>query len=107
VTASEPDRPHGFIPVSFEDGSWKTADGAVVPWYEVQTDLLPESQVQGALERVLSVYGVSDVVVDAFDQFRKELRSPPPEEGPSSTPSGGGQGGGPSSSPSGGGEDGG
>jgi hypothetical protein len=23
----------------------------------------------------MSVYGVSDVVVDAFDQFRKELRT--------------------------------
>ena len=51
-----------------------TAEGAEVPWYEVQTDLVPEADVNGALERVLSVYGVSDVVVDAFDQFRKELK---------------------------------
>jgi hypothetical protein len=68
------------VPVSFEDGSWKTAEGGVVPWYEVQTDLLPEAEVQGALERVLSVYGVSDVVVDAFDQFRKELKRATPRE---------------------------
>jgi len=27
------------------------------------------------------VYGVSDVVVDAFDQFRKELRRPVQAEG--------------------------
>ena len=81
MTASEPDSPHGFVPVSFDNGTWKTADGDVVPWYEVQTDLLPEAQVQGALERVLSVYGVSDVVVDAFDQFRKELKRGSPEEG--------------------------
>jgi len=53
----------------------------VVPWYEVQTDLVPESEVQGALDRVLSVYGVSDVVVDAFDQFRKELKRPVQAEG--------------------------
>jgi len=77
---SQPDNPHGFVPVSYEDGTWKTADGGVVPWYEVQTDLLPEAEVQGALERVLSVYGVSGVVVDAFDQFRKELKRPSPEE---------------------------
>jgi len=64
----------GFVPVSFKDGRWMTAGGEEVPWYEVQTDLVPEADVQGALERVLSVYGVSDVVVDAFDQFRKELK---------------------------------
>jgi hypothetical protein len=75
------DQQHGFVPVTFEDGSWKTAEGEVVPWYEVQTDLLPEAEVHGALERVLSVYGVSDVVVDAFDQFRKELKRPPVERG--------------------------
>ena len=79
--APQPDHPHGFVPVSFENGSWKTAAGDVVPWYEVQTDLMPESDVQGALDRVLSVYGVSDVVVDAFDQFRKELRRPVQAEG--------------------------
>jgi hypothetical protein len=77
----KPEGVHGFVPVVFEDGSWKTAEGGVVPWYEVQTDLLPEAEVQGALERVLSVYGVSDVVVDAFDQFRKELKRPSPQEG--------------------------
>ncbi len=66
----------GFVPVSFKDGRWMTAGGEEVPWYEVQTDLVPEADVQGALERVLSVYGVSDVVVDAFDQFRKELKQP-------------------------------
>lgn len=76
-----PESQHGFVPVTFEDGTWKTAEGDVVPWYEVQTDLLPESEVQEALERVLSVYGVSDVVVDAFDQFRKELKRPAPAEG--------------------------
>ena len=76
MTGDEPDNPHGFVPVSFQDGRWTTAAGEEVPWYEVQTDLVPEADVQGALERVLSVYGVSDVVVDAFDQFRKELRQP-------------------------------
>ncbi len=94
MTASEPGDRHGFIPVSYENGSWKTTDGQEVPWYEVQTDLLPEAQVQAAMERVLSVYGVSDVVVDAFDQFRKELKHPPPDEDPISSPAGGGQGGG-------------
>ena len=74
MTGDEPDNPHGFVPVSFQDGRWTTAEGKEVPWYEVQTDLVPEADVQGALERVLSVYGVSDVVVDAFDQFRKELK---------------------------------
>jgi len=53
-----------------------------VPWYEVQTDLLEPGQVEGALNRVLSVYGVSDVVVDAFDQFRKELQ----QSGPAADP---------------------
>jgi len=92
--ASEPDERHGFIPVSCENGTWMTSDGNEVPWYEVQTDLLPESEVQGALERVLSVYGVSDVVVDAFDQFRKELKRPSQDDGLGPSPSGGGQGGG-------------
>ncbi len=75
---SEPtaDDRHGFVPVSLADGAWKTAEGDVVPWYEVQTDLLAEADVQGAVERVLSVYGVSDVVVDAFNEFRKELKRP-------------------------------
>ena len=92
MTASDSENTHGFVPVSFKDGQWTTADGEVVPWYEVQTDLVPEADVQGALERVLSVYGVSDVVVDAFDQFRKELKHPTEDSGPS--PSGGRQGGG-------------
>jgi hypothetical protein len=89
--------------VSFSDGRWTTADGAEVPWYEVQTDLVAEADVDGALERVLSVYGVSDVVVDAFDQFRKELKHPSDdsdafpsggEQGSRPSPFGGGQGGG-------------
>lgn len=75
-----PDRLRGFVPVSFENGTWKTTAGQEVPWYEVQTDLLEEAEVQGAIDRVLSVYGVSDVVVDAFDQFRKELKSAAPAE---------------------------
>ena len=73
MTGPEPENTQGFVPVSCKDGQWTTAEGVVVPWYEVQTDLLAEADVHGALERVLSVYGVSDVVVDAFDQFRKEL----------------------------------
>ena len=76
-----PDEQHGFVAVTFQDGSWKTAEGGVVPWYEVVTDLVAEADVEGAVERVLSVYGVSDVVVDAFDQFRKELKRAPVEEG--------------------------
>jgi hypothetical protein len=78
VTEPNPESPHGFVPVSFDNGSWKTAEGEDVPWYEVQTDLLTEADVEGALDRVLSVYGVSDVVVDAFDQFRKELKRATP-----------------------------
>ena len=77
----EPDQRNGFVPVSYQEGSWRTAEGKEVPWYEVQTDLLAESEVEGALQRVLSVYGVSDVVVDAFDQFRKELNRPSPADG--------------------------
>src|ERR1700737_2649571 len=101
--ASQPDERHGFIPVNYEDGTWKTTDGNEVPWYEVQTDLLPEADVEGAMERVLRVYGVSEGVADAFDQFRKAPKQRPPEEGPS--PSRGGQG--PIPSPSGGGQGGG
>lgn len=88
------DETRGFVPVSFKDGHWATAEGEEVPWYEVQTDLVPQADVNGALERVLSVYGVSDVVVDAFDQFRKELKNPTADDD-SIPPSGGGQGGGP------------
>ena len=91
MTPAEPERAHGFVPVAYLDGSWKTTAGYVVPWYEVVTDLIPEAEVQGALERVLSVYGVSDVVVDAFDQFRKELKHPSTDE-PSSAGEGPGGG---------------
>jgi hypothetical protein len=67
---------HGFVPVTLDQGSWKTPAGEVVSWYEVQTDVMLKTQVKDAMERVLSVYGVSDVVVDAFDQLRKELKRP-------------------------------
>jgi hypothetical protein len=71
--AAADEGPNGFVPVTFDNGAWKTAAGTEVPWYDVETDLLPQAEVEAALVRVLSVYGVSDVVVDAFDQFRKEL----------------------------------
>lgn len=80
MTEPPTDETRGFVPVTLQDGSWRTIDGDVVPWYEVQTGLLAEAELQGAMGRVLSVYGVSDVVVDAFDQLRKELRHPSPEE---------------------------
>lgn len=75
------EKAEGFVPVRLNNGSWKTAGGEVVPWYEVQTDLVPEAEVRGAMERVLDVYGVSDVVVDAFQQLRKELERPEPQSG--------------------------
>jgi hypothetical protein len=78
MSTPEPEEKQGFLPVNFQDGTWKTAEGGEVPWYEVQTDLLSEAEVEDAVQRVLSVYGVSDVVVDAFDQFRKELRRSTP-----------------------------
>ena len=87
---SEPEHPHGFVPVNYEDGSWKTAGGDEVPWYEVQTDLVPEAEVQGAVDRVLSDYGVSDVVVDAFDQFRTELKHTSAGESTDPSTAGGG-----------------
>jgi hypothetical protein len=74
VAQTASDGTTGYVPVTFKDGNWKTAEGDAVPWYEVQTDLLAPDEVEGALNRVLSVYGVSDVVVDAFDQLRKELQ---------------------------------
>lgn len=73
----------GYVAVTLVDGVWRTAGGIDVPWFEVQTDLIPVSEVDGAVERVMSVYGVSDVVVDAFDQFRKELRAALPAADPS------------------------
>jgi hypothetical protein len=69
--------PVAFVPVTLRDGSWKTPAGESVPWYQVRTDLLAAEEVEAAMERVLSVYGVSDVVVDAFSQLRKELPRPP------------------------------
>jgi hypothetical protein len=63
----------GFARLTEENGTWKTPSGEVVPWYEVRTDLRADADVEEAMERVLSVYGVSDVVVDAFRQFRREL----------------------------------
>lgn len=75
MTARQPAR--GYVAVRLEDGRWKTETGSEVEWYQVHTDLLAPADVESALERVLSVYGVSDVVVDAFNQFRKELRPLP------------------------------
>jgi len=65
----------GYVAVELTDGVWRTSGGIEAPWFEVETDLVPVSEVEGAIDRVMSVYGVSDVVVDAFDQFRKELRT--------------------------------
>ena len=76
------DPPPAFVPVTLRDGAWRTPAGDAVPWYEVRTDLLPIGEVEAALERVLSVYGVSDVVVDAFQQFRDELPRPPSPPAP-------------------------
>jgi hypothetical protein len=70
----------GFLPVTFSDGTWKLPDGAEVPWYEVQTELLSPEEVEAAVHRVLGVYGVSDVVVDAFRELRKELQAPRTDE---------------------------
>jgi len=69
------DQQQGFVRATLVDGVWRTPGGIEVPWFEVETDLLPVDEVEGAIDRVMSVYGVSDVVVDAFDQFRKELRT--------------------------------
>jgi hypothetical protein len=73
---------HGFVPVTQTDGVWRTAGGLEVPWFEVETDLIAVNEVDGALDRVMSVYGVSDVVVDAVDQFRKELSAARPAVDP-------------------------
>lgn len=72
----------GYVPVVQTDGVWRTPGGIEVPWFEVETDLIPVGEVDGAVDRVMSVYGVSDVVVDAFDQFRKELRTAWPAASP-------------------------
>lgn len=77
------DAPTGYVPVRQVDGSWKTSGGEAVAWYEVRTDLLAASDIEAAIERVLTVYGVSDVVVDAFDQLRKELPGPSAAAAPS------------------------
>ncbi len=75
------DKP-GYVGVALTDGVWRTSGGIEVPWVEVETDLIPVGEVDGAIDRVLSVYGVSDVVVDAFDQFRKELQTARPAADP-------------------------
>ncbi len=72
----------GYVAVALTDGVWRTSGGIDVPWFEVETDLIPVDEVEGAIDRVMSVYGVSDVVVDAFDQFHKELRTVRPATDP-------------------------
>lgn len=66
-------RPRGFLPLTFTDGGWRTPGGQPVEWYDVQTDVFSAAEIEAAAQQVLSVYGASDVVVDAFDQFRKAL----------------------------------
>ena len=68
----------GFVPVTLIDGVWRTSSGVETPWFEVEADVLPIDEIESAIDRVMTVYGVSDVVVDAFDQFRKELRAARP-----------------------------
>ena len=72
----------GYVAAALTDGVWRTSGGIEVPWFEVETDLIPVDEVDGAIDRVMGVYGVSDVVVDAFDQFRKELRTGLPAADP-------------------------
>jgi hypothetical protein len=71
------DQQQGFVRATLVDGVWRTPGGIEVPWFEVETDLIASGDVEGAIDRVMSVYAVSDVVVDAFDQFRKELKAGP------------------------------
>lgn len=63
----------GYVRVTLDESAWKTPDGESIPWYEVRTDLIAIDELEAAVDRVLAVYGVSDVVVDAFRQFHKEL----------------------------------
>lgn len=68
----------GFVPVTLQDGVWRTPIGTEVQWFEVQSDVMPMDEIDAAIDRVMSVYGVSDVVADAVDQLRKELRAARP-----------------------------
>lgn len=77
------DEKQGFVRATLIDGVWRTSGGVEVPWFEVETDLIPAADVEAAIDRVMSVYGVSDVVVDAFDQFHKELKGAHPAAGTS------------------------
>jgi hypothetical protein len=65
--------PTGYLRLRYDGGEWRLPNGEAVPWPEVTTDLYDADRIRGAVARVLSVYGISDVVMEAFGEFDHEL----------------------------------
>lgn len=65
--------PSGYLRLRYDGREWHLPNGEAVPWPEVTTDLYDADRIRGAVARVLSVYGISDVVMEAFGQFDHEL----------------------------------
>jgi len=65
--------------VTYQDGEWRLAGGHPVRSSEVATDLYDAERIRGAMARVLSIFGISDVVTEAFAQFEEELFGRAPE----------------------------
>ncbi len=63
----------GYLRLRFEGDQWRLPNGDAVPRHQVSTDLYDADRIRGAVARVLSVYGISDVVMEAFGQFDREL----------------------------------
>ena len=69
---ASPDPP-GYLRLRHDGREWRLPGGEPVPFSEVVTDLYDADRIRGAVARVLSVYGISDVVMEAFGQFDHEL----------------------------------
>ncbi len=88
--SSRPPRPaarrSGYVQATYQDGEWRLAGGQPVRSGQVVTDLYDGDRIRGAIARVLSVYGISDVVMEAFGQFEEELFEGAPESQPPESP---------------------
>jgi hypothetical protein len=70
------------VPAVLRDGAWILPGGQEVAWYEVVGHLHEEKRIREVMAGVLGVYGVSDVVTEAFGQFERELFGEPGHPGP-------------------------
>lgn len=81
ASSPKPSQQSGYVPAVLRDGAWVLPGGQEVAWYEVVGSLHEEKRIREVMADVLAVYGVSDVVTEAFGQFERELFGAPERPG--------------------------